>query len=162
MKPFAPRDSNVVHPHGPRGHEGTEQWPAAANDAAHHPAVALRRFRVPVPARVRADRHALTRVTTDRVAVRAARPAPATLFADRGGPSGGVTQCAGPWRTSGGWWTADERVDEPRRHRGVSMAPWPVRAWDRDEWDVTLTGGATYRIFRDRNTGAWFIEGVVD
>ena len=34
--------------------------------------------------------------------------------------------------------------------------------WDRDEWDVTLTDGATYRVFRERDTDAWFIEGVVD
>jgi protein ImuB len=35
-------------------------------------------------------------------------------------------------------------------------------AWDRDEWDVTLSDGATYRIFRERGPGRWFIEGVVD
>jgi hypothetical protein len=34
--------------------------------------------------------------------------------------------------------------------------------WDRDEWDVTLGDGATYRIFRDRASGAWFLEGVYD
>jgi len=34
--------------------------------------------------------------------------------------------------------------------------------WDRDEWDVTLSDGATYRVFRERDTDAWFIEGVVD
>ena len=35
-------------------------------------------------------------------------------------------------------------------------------AWDRDEWDVTLSDGATYRVFRERDSEAWFIEGVVD
>ena len=34
--------------------------------------------------------------------------------------------------------------------------------WERDEWDVTLSDGATYRVFRERDTDAWFIEGVVD
>jgi hypothetical protein len=34
--------------------------------------------------------------------------------------------------------------------------------WDRDEWDVTLNDGATYRVYRERDTDAWFIEGVVD
>jgi hypothetical protein len=34
--------------------------------------------------------------------------------------------------------------------------------WDRDEWDVTLSDGATYRVYRERDTNAWFIEGVVD
>jgi hypothetical protein len=37
-----------------------------------------------------------------------------------------------------------------------------LKAWDRDEWDVTLSDGATYRVFRDRSTDAWFLEGIVD
>ena len=191
MKPFGPRDSNVIHPYGPRRHEGTEPrvsgpedlcvsvspWPVAANDAANHPVVALRRFRFPVPARVHVDQHTPVRVTTDRVAMRPDNLALTKRFAfvDRGGLSGGgVQRYAGPWRTSGGWWTADFCLDGPRRHRGTetnvsgpkdlraSVSPWLVRAWDRDEWDVTLTDGAAYRIFRDRSTDAWFIEGVVD
>ncbi len=161
MKAFGPRDSNVIHPHGPRRHEGTETrvsgpedlcvsvspWPVAASDATNHPAVALRRFRVPVSARVHVDRHTPARVTTDGVAMRPDNPVltKRSAFADRGGLSGGgVQRCAGPWRSSGGWWTAT------------------TKAWDRDEWDVTLTDGATYRVFRDRSTDAWFIEGVVD
>jgi hypothetical protein len=35
-------------------------------------------------------------------------------------------------------------------------------AWDRDEWDVTLGDGATYRLFRQRGADAWFVDGVVD
>jgi len=35
-------------------------------------------------------------------------------------------------------------------------------SWDRDEWDVTLGDRATYRIARDRATGAWFLDGVYD
>jgi protein ImuB len=53
-----------------------------------------------------------------------------------------VTRCAGPWRTAGNWWTEG--------------------TWERDEWDVTLSDGATYRVFRDRSTDSWFLEGVVD
>jgi len=34
--------------------------------------------------------------------------------------------------------------------------------WDRDEWDVTLSDGATYRVFRDRAMSTWFIEGSYD
>jgi len=30
------------------------------------------------------------------------------------------------------------------------------------EWDVTLTDGATYRVFRERDSGHWFLEGIVD
>ena len=129
MKEFAPR-------------AGVSPWPVDAREAATAPVVALRRFRIPVPARVRVDQHTPVRVTTDRVATRPDHPVLATrsAFADRGG----VQRCAGPWRTSGGWWTVT------------------TKAWDRDEWDVTVTDGATYRVFRDRSTDAWFIEGVVD
>jgi protein ImuB len=90
-------------------------------------AVALRRFRHPVPARVRVEGGRPSRVTIDR----------------RGFSGGGVTGCAGPWRTSGDWWQ-------------------PRDGWDRDEWDVTLSDGATYRVFRSRDTDAWFVDGVVD
>ena len=148
---------------------GVSPSPVDAREAAAVPVVALRRFRVPVPARVRVDQHMPVHVTTDRVAMRHdhsvpvtrsafADPVPAmrsafadpvlatmSAFADRGGLSGGdVQRCAGPWRTSGGWWTV------------------ATKAWDRDEWDVTLTEGVTYRVFRDRSTDAWFIDGVVD
>ena len=34
--------------------------------------------------------------------------------------------------------------------------------WSRDEWDVALADGAVYRIFRDRVTDGWFIDGVID
>ena len=58
---------------------------------------------------------------------------------------GKVVCVAGPWRTSGQWWRKSESD-----------------GWDRDEWDVTLTDGATYRLFRARDTDAWFVDGVVD
>jgi len=60
----------------------------------------------------------------------------------RGQPSGAVIDAAGPWRTSGSWW---------QRTR-----------WNRDEWDVALPGGAICRIFRDRDTGRWFMDGIYD
>src|SRR5687767_14823213 len=103
MTPFAPREGN-----------------AATNSPAPL-AAALRRFRHPVPARVRVADGKPSRVTIDR----------------RGMDSGGVKVCAGPWRTSGQWW-------RKRENDGVPAAP--ARAvecggWDRDEWDVTLTDG---------------------
>jgi protein ImuB len=90
------------------------------------PIVALRRFRIPVPVRVRVEQGRPARVVIDR----------------HGFGGGAVTRCAGPWRTAGNWWSAG--------------------TWDRDEWDVTLGDGATYRVFRDRGTDAWFLDGVVD
>ena len=78
--------------------------------------------------------------------VRVDRGVPIRVMTDRRGLNGGKVEAyAGPWRASGGWWI-DERV----------------KSWEHDEWDVTLSDGATYRIFRERDTDAWFIEGVVD
>jgi hypothetical protein len=33
---------------------------------------------------------------------------------------------------------------------------------ERDYWDVELSGGGLYRIFRDRKTGDWFADGMYD
>jgi hypothetical protein len=35
-------------------------------------------------------------------------------------------------------------------------------AWDNDEWDVALKSGAICRIYRDRTTDRWFLEGIYD
>lgn len=69
------------------------------------------------------------------------------MWIDRCGFGGGrVVHAAGPWRTSGAWWES--------------------RKWDRDEWDVALTDGVTYRVFYERLPAEakveWFVEGVVD
>jgi len=56
------------------------------------------------------------------------------------GVRGHVISSAGPWRTSGDWWTADP--------------------WARDEWDVALSDGALYRIYSEQ--GRWFVEGSYD
>jgi protein ImuB len=89
------------------------------------PASVLRRLRSPVPARVTLERGRPVRVTTDR----------------RGFAGGRVERCAGPWRSSGEWWT----------HR-----------WNCDEWDVVLSDGEVYRISRAHDRDAWFVEGIVD
>jgi protein ImuB len=119
------------------------------------PTLALRRFRHPVPARVRIEAGKPARVTIDR----------------RGFSGGGVSGCAGPWRTSGGWWNGNGdqgsgiRDQKPRSNldlRSPIPDPRSLTQWDRDEWDVTLSDGATYRLFRARDTDAWFVDGVVD
>ena len=147
MKPFAPRDSDALHFHKPRRHEGTEEkngflrdsvspWPVDAKNATSSPVMALRRFRIPIPARVRADDGRPERVWIDR----------------RGFGGGQVETAAGPWRTSGAWWEGERLSPKPSGEGG----------WDRDEWDVTLADGVTYRLFRERDREAWFVEGVVD
>ena len=103
------------------------------------PVSVMRRCRQPIPARVGMDaRHRPLRVSTDR----------------RGFAGGAVLSCAGPWRTSGAWW--EEEVGG-RRSADEGQGPW-----SRDEWDVALGDGAVYRIFRDRVTDGWFIDGVLD
>jgi protein ImuB len=75
-----------------------------------------------------------------RVAIEAERPARVT--ADRPGIAAGqVDACAGPWHTSGAWWND---------------------GWDRDEWDLALDDGTICRVYQDRTTRGWFMEGVVD
>jgi len=56
--------------------------------------------------------------------------------------SGAVRVAAGPWRMEEGWWTSDPA--------------------DRDYWDVELSDGALYRVYRERASGSWFADGVYD
>ena len=81
-------------------------------------ALAFRAFRPPLAAKVQAG------------------------FISAPGIHGKIVQQAGPWRTSGDWWTAG--------------------TWTRDEWDIELAGGALYRIYCDAQTGRWFLEGSYD
>jgi protein ImuB len=112
---------------------------------------ALRRFRHPVPIRVH---------------VKQGKPSSVSIM-QRGLNGGAIDSCAGPWRTSGSWWetrdsgsgargpkTVDPRIPDPG-----SRIP---DQWDRDEWDVALADGPTYRLFRERHSDKWFLEGVLD
>jgi protein ImuB len=102
------------------------------------------RFSVPARTSVRAP-------SGPRLALRMFRPpGPAQVEALSGRPirlvasplRGSVLSLAGPWRSSGHWWTPDP--------------------WARDEFDVALSDGALYRIYRNRLTRSWFIEGTYD
>ncbi|MQA30612.1 MAG: hypothetical protein GEU82_12385 [Luteitalea sp.] len=107
---------------------------------------ALHRCRQPVPARVMVGAgQRPARVTTDR----------------RGFAGGSVVRCAGPWRTSGEWW---EPTTGGTDRAGTIRAGGTggAGAWNRDEWDVALSDGAVYRVFRDRATQGWFIDAIVD
>ena len=61
-------------------------------------------------------------------------------FIEAGAIRGKVLDIAGPWRTSGDWWTAD--------------------AWSRDTWDIELSDGALYRLYCCPK--GWFVEGSYD
>jgi protein ImuB len=55
---------------------------------------------------------------------------------------GAVRVAAGPWFLEEGWWS-----DSPDQ---------------RDYWDVELSDGALYRIYRDRKSTQWFADGIYD
>lgn len=78
-----------------------------------------------------------------RVAVERGRPIRIAIDR-RGMPGGDVERAAGPWRASGAWWDG------------------PASAWDRDEWDAALSDGSVCRLFRDRITDGWFLDGLLD
>ena len=92
--------------------------------ASHGRAIqlAFRYFHPPLPAKVELDRNRPLRV--------------AAL-----GIRGNIITYAGPWRSSGDWWTD--------------------RSWDREEWDISLNDGGIYRMYREP-AQAWFLEGVYD
>ena len=67
---------------------------------------------------------------------------PVRVVTDRRGWSGGqVCWCAGPWRSSGDWWNGP---------------------FDYQEWDVTLSDEASYRIHEDRADSHWYIAAILD
>jgi protein ImuB len=71
-----------------------------------------------------------------RVAIASGKPS----FVTAEGIRGKVLDLAGPWRTSGDWWTADP--------------------WSRDEWDIALSDGTLYRIYCEEK--GWFVGGNYD
>jgi protein ImuB len=94
------------------------------------PLTALRIFRPPLPAKVE-----LKDGTPTAVIANAQR--------------GTVVALAGPWRTSGEWWT-----EHP---------------WSREEWDVALRLKTAkqeqfvlYRVYRDLQKNDWFVEASYD
>jgi protein ImuB len=113
---------------------------------SHHPQpFRLSPHLTPHPVNMFAQRH-----TTQLLAVRYFRPPlasevvqsdsnqPARLRAR--GISGRVINAAGPWKGSGNWWSTD--------------------TWNREDWDVALSDGLVYRLFK--SNGSWFIEGAYD
>jgi protein ImuB len=85
------------------------------------PRHALRMFRPPRPAQVTVAAHGPSYIAAENI-------------------RGKVIDLAGPWRTSGDWWTLDP--------------------WLRDEWDLALSDGALYRVYCEPL--GWFVEGSYD
>ncbi len=88
---------------------------------------------------------------------------------------GKILWSAGPWRSSGDWWTESAKEENVSKNQSGP--------WDREEWDIALahsngsesvslvdTGMANdpgnrialYRIYRDLATGHWFADASYD
>jgi protein ImuB len=96
------------------------------------------------------DAHA--ELSRSSLAIRALRPpVPAQVHASLGRPewirstvaNGEVIRSAGPWRTTGGWWSREER-------------------FAFDHFDIQTSDGLVVRLRLDLITGCWQIDAVYD
>jgi protein ImuB len=113
-----PQLLNTHHPHP--FHLANAQPQIANNQQPITNNQCFRFFRPPLPATVALEHNRPLRISAP-------------------GVHGKVLNAAGPWRSSGDWWTKT--------------------IWNRDEWDIALSNGSLYRIYSDPN---WFIEGSYD
>jgi protein ImuB len=89
---------------------------------AERPRTMLRMFRPPTAAHVELMNRVPSRISSPMVC-------------------GDVLGTAGPWRTTGNWWSET--------------------GWACDEWDVLLST-VLCRIYQELRTGQWFIQGIYD
>jgi nucleotidyltransferase/DNA polymerase involved in DNA repair len=125
MKKFSPESAQAGKP-VPQNNFSAQHGKALPQKSPDSPLTALRIFRPPLPAKVEVK-----------------DGAPAAVIANE--QRGTVVALAGPWRTSGEWWTEN--------------------AWSREEWDIALQVKdqcVLYRLFRDLSTSKWFVEASYD
>ena len=130
-------DAFVVHRYAPEGPPSPRRGFGATAVPVDERKAVLRRQRPPLAI---------------RVSVEHGRPVHIAASC-RGVPSGAITQAAGPWRTSGGWWVTSG-AGGSGQGKGAG--------WNRDEWDVALKRGAVCRIYCDRTIDRWFLDGIYD
>jgi protein ImuB len=111
-------DSTALAPFAPSAHPRSEAKPSFAG------ALALRALRPPIAAQVRQR-----------------GPCPAWIRSAIA--NGRVVCCAGPWRTTGGWWSPEER-------------------FAFDQFDVQSEDGVVVRLRFDHVRREWQIDGVYD
>ncbi len=114
-----PQLLNTHHPHPFQMSKHQSPVPSSQPPV---PRQAFRYFRPPITAKITLEHHRPVRITAPNI-------------------NGKIQIAAGPWRTTGDWWT-----NQP---------------WNRDEWDITLTNNSLYRIYREP-TDHWYIEGSYD
>src|SRR5271157_4045625 len=117
-----------------------------ASDIKKQPPLALRLFRP---------------VWQVRVKLAEGRPVNLTAVAspgDRAELRGRILWSAGPWRSSGDWWTENAKRESAGKDQACP--------WNREEWDVALAnengGVALYRIYCDPASGNWFADASYD
>ncbi len=120
---------------------------ATMSDIEEQARVALRMFRPPL--------HLQVRLAEGRPVALTAGTKPAW----RGELQGKILWSAGPWRSSGDWWTENAKEESASQDQACP--------WDREEWDVALANGnsgtvALYCIYRDLASGQWFANASYD
>jgi len=101
------------------------------------PVTALRRFRPPLAATVEMREGEPVRIAAGEI-------------------RGEVASVSGPWRSSGDWW----KEKTPRTDTDAHGSNWT-----RDEWDIAVPsnqGIVLYQIYRELESGAWFVNGTYD
>jgi protein ImuB len=97
-----------------------------------------------------------------QVCISKGRPVNLTTVAspsDRSKLRGRIVWSAGPWCSSGDWWTENAKRESKTKDQ--------LYPWNREEWDVALAneyegGVALYRIYRDPASGDWFADASYD
>jgi protein ImuB len=129
-------DSFRVLPYGMEktgNSNGREAGRGKTGECLPVPQLVLRWFRPPLAARVEFSPGAI------------GEAAPVVVIFN--GRKATVVQVCGPWRSNGSWW--DQEAGQ----------------WQREEWDVALNmdgASGVYRIFRNLQSGQWFVEGMYD
>jgi len=139
-------------------HPGDKTTPCPTSwDANDHPPLAMRLLRPACQLQVR-----LAEGRPDRVATESKQK-------DHEELQGRVVWSAGPWRSSGDWWTENAKQCHEDNANTEQAGPW-----NREEWDIALAHPgndganemgeniALYRIYRDLTTGQWFADASYD
>lgn len=115
----------------------TETPPPGAEPARSRGLLTVRAVRPPIPVEVIAQGPEEPCPTPTEL-----QPVVTEETAKRPRLQGRVRVASGPWNLEASWWQDD-----------------PV---DRDYWDIELTDGGIYRLYRERRGGGWFVDGVYD